>query len=214
MTRDKFSSGSPDEGNASFRSEEQLVEMIGKLPKELSPEVDVWPAISDGIAGVEPSVDPASELGTGNRTQSPLRKFALAASIVVAFAAGIVTSKQWYEVPQESLARQSDAVPIVDPHYMETLAATELVYQAAFREYINAGQSPLNVPPATIENIEQSWVVMRDTETALTSALNNFPANPFLIGRMMDLRKRQLSFLRQVANIDQNNRLNSRRSII
>ena len=214
MTQDKFGTGSRSEGKGALRSEDQLVAMIGKLPREKSPEVDVWPAISAGIADVEPAVDLESDQQSTERTQSPFRKFALVASIVIAFAAGIMTNKQWNEAPAESLAHQSESVPLMDPHYMETLAATELVYQAAFREYIHAGQAPLNVLPATIENIEQSWVVMRDTETALTSALNNFPANPFLIERMMDLRKRQLSFLRQVANIDQNNRLNSRRSII
>jgi len=211
MTKDKIETG-PNRGHS--LSEAELLSQLGQLPREMAPDNDGWVAVSAGIDRVRASSNSDGFNDSLKGRRSRLQGLALVATVVIAFAAGIITGRQLDDFPVIPDTQSAGPALHPDPMYFETLVATERVYQAAFREFVSVGPSPLNMLPKTMEQIEQGWEVMRETETALTSALNNFPASPFLIDKMMDLRKRQLAFLQQVADIDQNNRLNTRRNII
>jgi hypothetical protein len=211
MTKDKIETG-PNRRRS--LSETELLSQLAQLPREMTPDNDGWGEVSAGIDQVRASSSTDGFTDSRKGRHSKLQGLALVATVVIAFAVGILTGQQLNESPLTPDTQSAGRVLHPDPIYFETLAATERVYQAAFREFVSVGPSPLNMPPKTMEQIEQGWQVMRETETALTSALNNFPANPFLIDKMMDLRKRQLAFLQQVADIDQNNRSNTRRNII
>jgi hypothetical protein len=87
--------------------------------------------------------------------------------------------------------------------YGDSLAASEIVFQAAFREYIDVGGESGLLSEATGEGIEKSWREMRQMELALDSALESHPGDPFLVEKMLDLRKHQLSLLQQLAGAEQ-----------
>jgi hypothetical protein len=86
------------------------------------------------------------------------------------------------------------------------LDAIDAEYLAAFREFINVGDSRDSLAPQTVEKIEMGWADLRVTETALVAALEENPENLFLNERMLELRARQLGFLKQLITLDRNNR--------
>ena len=84
--------------------------------------------------------------------------------------------------------------------------ATEREYQAAFREFIPVGASRAVLEMQTVQKIEQSWAELQQAETALLSALHEYPENPFLNQKLLDLRSQQLAFMQQLATLDQYSR--------
>ena len=87
-----------------------------------------------------------------------------------------------------------------------TLTASELEYQAAFREFISVGESQENLPQQAVEKLITGWADLGAAEAALTRALREHPGNSFLSAKMLELRSRQLDFLKQIASLDQNSR--------
>jgi hypothetical protein len=57
-----------------------------------------------------------------------------------------------------------------------------------------------------VTNIENSWSALVQAERALQSALDEHPGDRFLNQKMLELRSRQLGFLRQLAGLDHSNR--------
>ena len=86
------------------------------------------------------------------------------------------------------------------------LSGSEAEYQAAFREFIATGESRETLPPLAVEKIETGWADLQRVESALSDALAQNPNDPFLNRRMLELRERQLGFLRQLAALDHSNR--------
>ena len=86
------------------------------------------------------------------------------------------------------------------------LTASELEYQAAFREFISVGESREYLPQQDVERLIAGWADLNGAETALTNAMRDNPGNSFLSAKMLELRSRQLDFLKQVASLDQNSR--------
>ena len=101
---------------------------------------------------------------------------------------------------------QADGTAAVDRSMPSVLAASEAEYQAAFREFITVGQAHERIPTMTVEKIETGWADLRQVETALADALARNPDDAFLNSRMLELRARQLGFLRQLASLDHSNR--------
>jgi len=189
----------------------QLLERLAALPREIRPANDVWPAISARIEG-----RPA-----GSR-RFRLATLAVAASALLALAVGLVLGPRREaapNLPQSAVAvtapaDDSVAAPVLrtrkpDPAMRETgaaswtLAASEAEYQAAFREFIGLGESQRNLSPATLQTIESSWAGLQEAERALQAALAANPDNRFLNQRMLELRARQLGFLKQLAALEQ-----------
>ena len=166
-------------------NEKELLNRLAELPREISPGRDPWPEIS---ARLESS-------GTGSALSAPRWMLqAVAASLVLVFAAGLLLKPLWNTGPVEVAGT---------PGLLDTMDAE---YLAAFQEFSNIGGSRGNLAPQTIEKIEMGWADLRVTETALAVALEENPGDLFLNERMLELRARQLGFLKQLITLDRNNR--------
>ena len=168
-------------------NEKELLNRLAELPREMSPGRDPWPEISARIE--------SSGAGVGSTQPAPGWLFkAAAASIVLVFTAGLLFKPVWNTGPAEISGA---------PSLLDTIDAE---YLAAFEEFNNIGGSRGNLAPQTIEKIEMGWAYLRVTETALAVALEENPGDQFLNERMLELRTRQLGFLKQLITLDRNNR--------
>lgn len=179
--------------------ERELLRRIASLPKEIKPATDPWPAI-------EARIDRGGKRHIGGGP-APVRWWsAAAAMLVVALAAGLLLGPRWDGAPTAP-AGPSVATPTTgDFHLPASLAANEVEYQAAFREFIAVGRARPGLSAQTIDRIEAGWADLREMESELTAALEQSPDNAFLAARMMELRARQLGFLQQLAALDQDYR--------
>lgn len=176
-------------------TEAELVRELGQLPRRIEPGNDPWPEIEARIRQHEIK---------GSARSVPWMK--LAAAVVLAFSVGIFLGQSWQSGPLSSqiggqMARETDN-PYQAPNLGGTLIGTELEYQAAFSEFTTIGESATSLKPATLEAIERDWQEMLDAEAALTTALEQYPNNPWLNKRMLELRDRQLGMLKQLAGMD------------
>jgi hypothetical protein len=188
-------------------NEKELLNQLASLPREISPGRDPWPDIS---ARLESFGAPAS---TPHSVPGWLFK-AAAASVVLVFAAGLLLKPLWNTGTGSShspssygsvTARNNNGPAEITgtPGLMATIDAE---YLAAFQELTNIGGSRGNLAPQTVEKIEMGWADLRVTETALAFALKENPGDVFLNERMLELRMRQLGFLKQLITLDRNNR--------
>lgn len=174
-------------------NEKELLSRLAELPREMRPKRDPWPEIS---ARIERSATVAR-----STYRVPGWMFrAAAASVLLAFAAGLLLKPLWNAEPLSPAIYASNEAA---PGLLDTVDAE---YLAAFREFINVGGSRDSLAPQTIEKIEMGWTDLRATETALAAALQENPGDLFLNERMLELRHRQLGFLKQLVTLDRNNR--------
>ena len=181
-------------------SESELLEQIAALPREIAPAHDVWPSVAQRI-------EQAGEPDSGRESVSGWWQLAAAASVFVAFAAGLLLGQQKLHTPLEPATEPNAAEQFVYQGSLSaTLAATEIEYQAAFREFVSVGASRDSLASRTVEKLVMSWTDLRATEAGLTAALQENPGNSFLNSKMLELRSRQLKFLQQIAALDHNSR--------
>lgn len=180
---------------SSDMNEKELLKGLAELPREIAPGRDPWPRISARIGQSAP----------GEMHRRPRRVLmAVAASAVLAVVAGLLIKTAPTGLPVSSA--QHDTVHVRDLPAPGILYAVDAEYQAAFREFINVNDSQSGLKPETVEKIEKTWADLRTTETALTAALEENPGDLFLSERMLELRARQLGFLKQLVTLDRNNR--------
>ena len=188
-------------------NEKELLDRLAELPLEMRPNQDPWPEISARIS--------RSGARTGSSHSIPGWMFrAAAASVVLVFAAGLLFKPSWNTDSQfsETPPPNSEAINIGAGEKAGTRAIPALLdtidaeYLAAFREFINVGGSRSNLAPQTVDKIEKGWADLRVTESALAVALKKNPDDLFLNERMLELRARQLGFLKQLVSLDRNNR--------
>jgi hypothetical protein len=180
--------------------EQELLQRIAALPREIRPGRDPWPDIAARIAA------PAA-----HRARLPRwGLLAAAASLVMAVAAGWLLAPQWGGGPGTPNLTLQVSASAANPRAVSGLpaavAASEVEYQAAFREFIPVGAARTSLSPQTVTLIENGWAELRDTEQRLAAALETNPNDPFLNDRMLELRARQLGFLQRLATIDLENR--------
>jgi hypothetical protein len=188
-------------------SEKELLDRLAELPREKTPSRDPWPAIS---AAIEALPGKAGASGTGT-TWWPR---AAAAAVVLALAAGILLRPGFDDSAAVRGERVSSApttaarTAVGEPNARVTgmLDSLDAEYAAAFREFIGAGESRDVLAQQTVEKIEMGWADMRVAEEALSVALEQNPGDLFLSERMMELRARQLGFLKQLVSLERNNR--------
>jgi len=179
--------------------EQELLRRIGELPREIQPPHDPWPAIFARIGQPRSAV-------RGPRLWVPL---AAAASVMLVLILVLQPGKRADEpkMPVRSQVVQENGIHGIRPATPGVLlAGSEAEYQAAFREFIAVGREHTSLSPRTLETIETGWAELRAAETALAAALASHPDDRFLNTRMLELRARQLGFLRQLASLDQSNR--------
>jgi hypothetical protein len=184
-------------------NEQELLQRLAALPRRIAPEHDVWPQV---LSRIETPV-----VSAGGSRMRRWQSLAIAAGILVAFAVGLMLGPRWLATPvAPDNGQQLAQTGMIERSYpgslSAVLAATELEYQAAFREFMAVGDSRESLSPLTVEKIMVSWEEIKQSEARLTAALLEFPDNPFLNTRMMELRSRQLQFLQQIAALDHNSR--------
>lgn len=185
--------------------EKELLNRLAELPREMTPASDPWPSISARIG--------AAERPSSRFTRRPWWLQAVAASLLLAFAAGFLLGREWLgpdERGQRDLPLSKTDYALSASGIVGTLKATEIEYQAAFREFMAVGKTRDSLAPQTVEKLENGWAMLREAEIGLTEALQENPNDPFLNSRMLEFRSRQLGFLKQIAALDRN----SRRTII
>jgi len=183
-------------------TEETLLARLAALPREKHPDNDVWPAIANRI---EQQPVAMKESESSNRWWFG----AVAASFALLIAAGVLLGPRWNTVrgPAEAVIAPAARGQLIQTSGLAgTLAATELEYQAAFREYISVGEPGDNLSLQTMEKLIAGWGDLRDSETGLNMALQQNPDSMFLNEKMLRLRSRQLEFLKQIAALDRNSR--------
>jgi len=183
--------------------EQELLRRIAGLPREIQPENDPWAAISARI----------EEPRQSDRHQRHWRGWmvqAAAASVALALILGVVFGPRLANPPPAETGQPvaSDQGVAADrPHALPAaLEGSEAEYRAAFREFIALGEAKPILSPQTIETIEMGWADLTAAEYELTAALAANPEDRFLRKRMLELRARQLGFLRELAALDQSNR--------
>lgn len=177
-------------------SEEELVRRLGELPRRIEPRNDPWPAIRSRITS------------GGVRRSRFLPGWSIAAAAVMfAFVTGLFLGRNWESAPLDGAVNAAAAG--LPSSLGVTLSAAEREYQAAFSEFIAVGRTRDQINAATVEKIEHGWQEMLDTELALNAALEQDPGNPWLNARRLELRERQLAFLKQLAGLEQAGRRTS-----
>ena len=179
--------------------EKEWLQRIADLPREIAPRRDPWPDISARIG---------SRARPGARSRWP---WSVAAAVLLAVTAGWLfiqapgvedrpyAPRVAVEAPEPVPQAAAGALPAA-------VEASEVEYQAAFREFIPLGQAREGLQQQTVERLEAGWAELQHAEQALTAALTLSPGDPFLNGRMLELRARQLGFLRQLAALEQDYR--------
>jgi hypothetical protein len=188
-------------------NEKELLNRLAELPRERRPDRDPWPEIS---ARMERSGPAAGSIYSARNWMFR----AAAASVVLVIAAGLLLKPIWDTGPsspdrlpsRDQVAATDHDLPATTVAAPGLLDAIDAEYLAAFREFINVGDSRDSLAPQTVEKIEMGWADLRVTETALVAALEENPENLFLNERMLELRARQLGFLKQLITLDRNNR--------
>ena len=186
-------------------NEHKLLKRLADLPREIEPEHDPWQRIAARL-DERPAVTPEST--SPGTTASPWRAWRFGAVAATAFLAlAIMLFSGPGGIAPEPPALSATSGPEADrPSMPVVLAGSEFEYQAAFREFVPVGDSRKRIPAQTVEQIETGWAELRQIEIALADALALNPDDPFLSKRMLELRARQLGFLRQLAALDHSNR--------
>ena len=174
-----------------FDTERDLVKAIHDLPDAISPKRDLWPGIASRMTG--------ARAPGGLPVRFPAwRHQALAASVAIAFVAGLMFGRQ---MGSGDLAPVEAATP--DLAMQSAMWASEREYQAAFRQFITVGAARTLLESQAVEYIEDSWSELQQAEAALLAALHEFPDNIYLNRKLLDLRSKQLGFMKQLATLDQ-----------
>ena len=173
--------------------ESKLTEAIGSLPRRMKPQRDLWPGISERLETIEREhIVPY---------KTPFwRTPALAAGVLLALATGIFIGRG---MDMGSAGQVSESVQ--EYALIGTVKATELEYQAAFSELVPLDYSGLRLEGEEPDALRGSWEALLQAETALLTALQQYPSNLYLNGKLLDLRSQQLQFVKRLALLEQNN---------
>lgn len=172
--------------------ESELQNAIGSLPRSMPPQRDLWPGIS---ARLETAVRDG-----GPQYRVPFwRTPALAAAILISLATGIFIGRG---IDTDVAVQASDTVQAYA--LIGTVKATEREYQAAFSELVPLDYSGLRLEGEEPDALRASWEALSQAETALLAALQQYPSNIYLNGKLLDLRAQQLQFVKRLALLEQN----------
>ena len=86
---------------------------------------------------------------------------------------------------------------------MAAMEAVELEYASAYKGFRPLMLQPSLFEASTTDELRASWADMQDAEEALKAALAEYPENPFLSEKLLNLRAQQLEFMRQLHMLDQ-----------
>jgi hypothetical protein len=174
-------------------NESELLNAIESLPRNIKPQRELWPGINERL-------DAGSRADLNHQVTPLWRKPAMAAAILLALTGGIFIGRGLDVEIQDSVSQS-----VHEYAFLGTVRATEQEYQAAFRELVPLEYSGLQLEGAEPDALRGSWEDLLQTETSLLAALREHPTNIYLNGKLLDLRSRQLQFVKQLALLEQNN---------
>ncbi|MGD9020620.1 MAG: hypothetical protein PVF46_02395 [Lysobacterales bacterium] len=172
--------------------ETELQDAIGSLPKSIEPPRDLWPSIEARLG----------RAATGSGASRHPRAWqwpAMAAGVMLALAAGILIGRGMGEAPVEVAP-----YPVAQFALAGGIETAEREYQAAFRELVPLNYSGLSLETEDPEALRKSWEDLVQAESLLMVALEQYPTNIYLNEKLLDLRSRQLRFVKQLALLEQN----------
>ena len=175
--------------------EAELQSAIDLLPRSIKPQRDLWLDIDARLERAEST--------TGIKADLPWwRKPAMAAAVLVALTTGILIGRGLEPV---SGPAEQNPQKVFEYALIGTVQATELEYQAAFSELVPLEYSGLRLEGEEPDAMRGSWEDLLQAETSLLTALQQYPSNIYLNTKLLDLRSRQLQFIKQLALLEQNN---------
>ncbi len=170
----------------------ELQKAIGSLPSNIKPQRDLWPGISDRLETVE--------LSSHVQYRAPFWRIpAMAAAVLLALITGIFIGRGVDTGPAGQTAGTVQEYALI-----ATVNATEREYQAAFSELVTLDYSGLRLAGEEPDALRDSWKALLEAEKALLAALQQYPSNIYLNGKLLDLRSQQLQFVKQLALLEQN----------
>ena len=173
-------------------NETELINAIKALPRGIKPQRELWPGIDDRLGD-------SAQLGKSYLQGSFWRLPAMAAAIMLALMTGVFLGRG-LDVPSSDQASQS----VMEYALAGTVMAAEREYQAAFRELVPLDYAGMNLMGDDPDVLRGSWEDLLQAETSLLAALNQYPSNIYLQEKLLDLRARQLRFIKQLAMLEQN----------
>jgi hypothetical protein len=159
----------------------------------MKPQRDLWPGINARLETL------AREDNTQYKTPF-WRTPALAAAVLLALATGIFIGRG---MDTDAPAEISGSVQ--EYALIGTVKATEMEYQAAFSELVPLDYSGLRLEGEEPDALRGSWEALLQAESSLLAALQQYPSNVYLNGKLLDLRSQQLQFVKRLALLEQNN---------
>ena len=173
--------------------ESELTSAIGSLPRSMKPQRDLWPGISEQLETVERE--------RSVQYKAPFwRTPAMAAAVLLALATGIFIGRG---LDVGSAGQMSETVE--EYALIGAVKASELEYQAAFSELVPLDYSGIRLQGEEPDALRSSWEALLQAETSLLAALQQYPSNIYLNGKLLDLRSQQLQFVKRLALLEQNN---------
>jgi DNA-binding response OmpR family regulator len=172
--------------------EADLQKAIGSLPRSMQPARDLWPGIAERLGKAERDT-------VVRREPRFWHAPALAAAVLMALVTGIYIGRGLDTGAGDQLTETVEEAALIG-----TVKATELEYQAAFSELVPLDYSGLRLNGEEPDALRGSWEALVQTETALLAALKQYPSDVYLNEKLMDLRSRQLQFVKQLALLEQN----------
>jgi hypothetical protein len=151
-------------------NDEKLQKAVERLPRDITPANDLWPAI-------------AAKIGRQRRAR-PLWAYGLAASLFVAVGAGSL----WF-----GLAQRAPGTLVPMQVAAASPDATYFAQRAAFAE--NSVQSAPNLAPATRTVILQNLRIIENSMQQIEAALEKDPNNPRLRALLYDLYQNESRLL-------------------
>lgn len=170
--------------------ESELHSAIGALPRSIKPPRDLWPGIDARLETAE-SARPRSM----RSWQWP----AMAAAVLLALATGIFIGRGLQLSPSDEMVQFEQHLALTG-----SVEAAEREYQAAFRELVPLEYSGFRLQGEDPDALRKSWEDLLLAESSLLLALQQYPSNIYLNEKLLDLRSRQLQFVKQLAMLEQN----------
>jgi hypothetical protein len=173
--------------------ESDLQSAIDSLPRRIKPQRDLWPAINDRL-------DTAGGADKTRYSAPVWRMPAMAAAVLVALTTGVFIGRGMDAEPAGQTAQS-----VLEFALVGTVQATEREYQAAFQELVPLVYSGIPLDGEEPDALRGSWEDLQQAETSLLAALQQYPTDIYLNNKLLDLRSRQLQFVKQMALLEQNN---------
>jgi len=173
--------------------ETELHKAIGSLPCKMKPQRDLWPGINTRLETVD-------RQGERQYKAPAWRTPALAAAVLMALATGIFIGRGMDVGPAGQMSETVQQFALIG-----AVKATELEYQAAFSELVPLDYSGLRLEGEEPDALRDSWEALLQAETSLLAALQQYPSDIYLNGKLLDLRSQQLQFVKRLALLEQNN---------